>query len=169
MTLTVSKPAAPDRRPAARGSGLWSRVPRRRRGEFALGIACVACAIVSLLVVTGYVPGVFATSPLRLTETSSCARGSAPGTGDAPVLPAWASVRVSWAVRSPSDVFALVFVTSGTGQVVYDGLGTNGSGSFDSIGGAYTLESGFAGFFQSAANQTCVPVVTVFTLTYTTG
>jgi hypothetical protein len=151
----------------------WDRVPRNRRGEFVAGIASAAVLVVSLLLVAGFVPGVFASSPFGFTQQGLfCQDGavlSAPTLSQSHVLPAWATVHADWAIKTPAGLFVLYSVTTQTGDSVYSAFGTMGNASFVSTGGSYGFTVVTAQYFQAPSNRTCSSLVVDVTVSYTLG
>lgn len=154
---------------AARLEARRSRVPRQRRGEVVLGGVCVAGLAVSLLVVMGFIPGIFGASPLVFAEEfTPCPApyGPLPSESQSRELPAEAWVDVLWSIEKPGVRLPPVAVSY---SVVFEGLpiltwlGTNGTGSFASQGGSYS----FNGVLLNLNNTpSCVAVVVTTTVSY---
>jgi len=143
-----------------------SRIPRRRRGEFLVGAVCAVAVPVSLLLVTGFVPGVYAASPFTFSQQfPTCPFEGSTSPIVTYYLPAWASVSVHWVVLQPNNALVLYNVQNAAGSVLFQG-GSNGTGSFGSRGGEYAFWGEFAGFSLAPGNVTCSPVDVQVTVSY---
>lgn len=148
---------------------LWGRIPSKRRGEFLFGIGSIVIAVTGLLVVGGFVPGVFASSPVVFSETAPvCPTPAGYGTIHNLELPAWAHVHVSWVAVAPVPAFVYFQVAPpGLAPFAYSAAGNNGSGSFQSLGGSYTFSPLFGQYYDTPPKDSeCETAVLTITVTY---
>jgi hypothetical protein len=132
-----------------------------------LGVLCAVAFPVSLLLATGYVPGVYTASPFTFSQQfPTCVNVGYSAPIATHYLPAWASVSVHWAVLHPSDTLVIYSVQNAAGSVLYQ-LGSNGTGSFASRGGEYAFSGEWAGFYVEPVNATCATVDVQVTVSYT--
>ncbi len=168
MSGPVTTPNTSDDPTAGRARARFlARLPRRRRGELALGVGLALALPLSLFAVTGYIPGLFPPSPYEFSQsvpTCSFVGERTPSVTEA--LPAWANVRLSWRVQTSPNDLVLYTVTNPNGWIVYFAGGTNGTGSFTSEGGAYSFSPSFFTYNHPPANSTCGTVVVTLTITY---
>jgi hypothetical protein len=128
---------------------------------------CAIAVPVSLLLATGFVPGVYAPSPLTFAQQfPTCVDGGDTAPIATHYLPAWASVSVHWVVLEPSGALILYSVQNAAGVVLYQG-GSNGTGSFLSRGGEYAFSGAWVGFELGPENTTCATVEVQVTVSYT--
>lgn len=161
-----SETTLPPRPPRPR---LWGRIPSKRRAEFLLGIGSLAIAVMGLLVAGGFVPGVFASSPVVFSETAPvCPTPAGYGTIHNLELPAWAHVHVSWVAVAPVPAFVYFQVAPpGLPQFAYSAAGDNGSGAFQSLGGLYTFTPLFGQYYNTPPKDSvCETAVLTITVTY---
>jgi len=136
-----------------------------RRLEVVLAAACSVATVLSLVVVTGFVPGVFAPSPISFEQRLyGCPPIAGGFNSTSEVLPV-GTIHVHWTATVPGTQFLEYFLNSQTGSPVLQWLGTNGSGSFFSAGGRY--------FFWPAAvifgqNSSCATVTVTTVVSYST-
>ena len=157
-------PAAPS---GAHRPRIGTRIPRRRRGEVLLGAVCAIAVPVSLLLVTGFVPGVYPASPLTFSQQfPTCVSAGYIAPIVTEYLPAWASVSVHWVVLHPTNTLIDYSVQNAAGTVLYQ-LGSNGTGSFGSRGGEYAFSGEWAGFYLEPVNGSCATVDVQVTVSYT--
>ncbi len=132
-----------------------------------MGTACAIAVPVSLLLVTGFVPGVYAASPLTFSQQfPTCTFGGSAIPIVTHYLPAWASVSVHWVVLQPSNALILYNVQNAAGSVLFQG-GSNGTGSFMSRGGLYAFWGEWVGFGLGPGNGNCSTVDVQVTVSYT--
>ncbi len=132
-----------------------------------MGTVCAVAVPVVLLLVTGFVPGVYAASPLTFSQQfPTCTFGGYSPPIVTYYLPAWASVSVHWVVRQPSDALVLYNVQNAAGSVLFQG-GSNGTGSFLSHGGQYAFWGEWVGSSLGPGNGTCSTVDVQVTVSYT--
>ena len=127
---------------------------------------CAVAVPVSLLLVTGFVPGVYAASPFTFSQQfPTCPFEGSTTAMVTYYLPAWASVSVHWVVLHPNNALVLYNVQNAAGSVLFQG-GSNGTGSFGSRGGEYAFWGEFAGLSLAPGNVTCSMVDVQVTVSY---
>jgi hypothetical protein len=144
------------------------RWPRQRRAEVILGVAGAALALLSLVVLAGAFPGVLPASPISFSQkVPVCSQSVAIGPSTQSLrLPVWASVHVAWHV-DPSDLLVVYQITTASLNSVYFDQGSNGTGSFESVGGTYLFTPVFVDYFPPPLNATCTTADVLVTVTYT--
>jgi hypothetical protein len=156
-------PAGPPLQPVARPPRWPGRIPRRRRGEFFLGVAGSIAMLVSVFVAAGFAPGVFPSSPITFSQQLVSCPLHETGSAVNQDLPAWAAVSVHWVVQSPAQAI-VVYAVDRAGFGVLFQEGSNGTGSFQSEGGTYAF-SALLGYVPGA-NATCHTVDLSVTVAY---